>query len=52
MAVDLLIQALAFQQLHGDEVLAVALFNGVDGADVGMVQAGSSSRLLFEAIES
>ena len=38
IASDLVVQALAFQQLHGDEVLAVAFLDGVDGADVGMVE--------------
>src|SRR5271157_3752165 len=49
--VDLLVQALAFQQLHGDEALAVAFLDSIDGADVGMVQGRGGARLLLEALQ-
>ena len=52
MAVDLLGEAFAFEQLHGDEVLPIALLDGVDGADVGMVQPGGGARLLLEPLQS
>ena len=48
---DLLVQALAFQQLHGDEVLAVAFLDGIDGADVGVVERRGGARLLLEALQ-
>ena len=38
VTVDLPVQAFAFQQLHGDEVLSVALLDRVDGADIRMIQ--------------
>jgi hypothetical protein len=38
MAVDLLGEALAFEQLHSDEAAAFALFDSVDGADIRVIQ--------------
>src|ERR1019366_7706264 len=52
VAVDLLIQTLAFQQLHGDEVLRIAFLDGIDGANVGMVQGRGGTRLLLETLQS
>ena len=42
LARDALLQRLAFQELHHDEVLAFMRVDFVDGADVGMIQGGSS----------
>ena len=36
---NLLFQCLAFQQFHDDEMLALVLFDFVDGADVRMIQS-------------
>ena len=38
----------SFDQLHGDEVDAVRLFDGMDGHDVGVVQGGDGPGLAFE----
>ena len=51
MAVDLLAQALALQQLHGDEPLPIAFLDGVDGADIGMVQRRRGARFLLKAFQ-
>ena len=48
---DLLVQTLAFQQLHGDEMLAVAFLDSVNRADVGMVECRGGARLLLEALQ-
>ena len=52
VAVDLLAETFAFQQLHGDEVLPVALLDGVNRADVGMVQPGRGASFLLETLQS
>ncbi len=51
LAIDLLLEALTLQQLHGDEVLAVALLDGVYRADIGMVQCGRGPRFPLEALQ-
>src|ERR1700735_696929 len=48
---DAVLESFAFEQLHGDERLAVVLANLVNGANVRMIQAGSSARLAVEAFE-
>ena len=48
---DLLVQTLAFQQFHGDEVLAVAFLDGIDRADVGVIQGRGGACLLLEALQ-
>ena len=42
-------QALALQQLHGDEVPSICRTNLVHFADVGMIERRSRQRLSFEA---
>jgi hypothetical protein len=39
---NLSLERLAFQQLHGNEISAVLFSDVVDGADIRMVQGGSS----------
>ena len=48
---DLVLQRLAVEQLHHDEVLAVVLADVVDRADVRMVQRRGDARLAPEAFE-
>ncbi len=45
-------QRLAFQQLHGNEILSVLLSDVINGADVRMVQSGSSLSFALEAGKS
>src|SRR5436309_722036 len=45
------LERLALQQLHGDKRLAFVLIDVVDGADVRMVERGSSLRLSPEAFQ-
>ena len=47
-----MLQGLALEQLHRNERLAVLFADFVDGADVRMVQRGSSLRLTPKAFES
>jgi hypothetical protein len=51
MGGDHLAEGLAVEQLHGQERHAVVLSGVVDGADVGVVQAGGGAGLVAEAIE-
>src|SRR5215472_14281288 len=44
-------EGLAFQVLHHDEGLAFMLVNVVNGANVGMVQGGGSTRFPLEAFK-
>ena len=44
-------QRLAFEQFHGDERPAFVFFDGVDGANSGMVQGGGGTRLAQEALD-
>ena len=44
-------QRLALDQLHGVEVAAVRLTDGVDGDDVGVVQLGGGLGLALEALD-
>ena len=46
---DPLAQALAFDESHRDEQLAVVLVNLVDGADVGVIEGGDGASLVDEA---
>jgi hypothetical protein len=45
-------QSLAFQQLHGDEVLFGYFSDLVHGADIGMIQGRSGPRLPTKAIQN
>ena len=46
-----MVQGYAFQELHHNERLACILGDFVDGANVGMVQRGRSSRFTAEAFQ-
>jgi hypothetical protein len=45
------VEALAVEQLHDEEGLAVGFVNLVDGADAGMVEGGSDAGFAVEALE-
>ena len=49
LAADQMPEGDAIQKLHDDEGLVVIVVDLVDGADVGMVQGGSSARLATKA---
>src|SRR2546423_15697490 len=49
---DALLERPAFQQLHGNEMPTVHLCDLINGADIGMVQSRSSSRLTLKTFES
>ena len=44
-------ERLPFEQLHDDEVLPLVLLDGVNRADVGMVQRRGGASLALEALE-
>ena len=44
-------QSLPFEKLHDNEGLAIVLADFVDGANVGMIQSGSGSRLALEPLQ-
>ena len=46
-----MLERLAVQELHGDEVPAFVLVDVVDGADVGMVEGRCRLRLALESLE-
>jgi len=50
-AADAVLEGLALEKLHGDEVPPVGFPNFIDGADVGMVEGGSGTRFTAEALE-
>ena len=49
LALDAVLERFAFQELHGDEVLALVFPDLVDGANIRMVQSRGSARLALEA---
>src|SRR5258706_15312540 len=49
---DAMLQGHTIEVFHGDERPAVLLANVVNGADIGMVQAGRSLRLALETGQS
>ena len=51
LAADEVLEGLAFEQLHDDEVLALVLADVVDRADVGVVQGRRGPRLAPEALD-
>ena len=46
-----MLQRLPFQQFHGNEGLAVAFFNVVNRADVGMIQSGRGTSFALESFQ-
>ena len=48
---DELVERLPLDELHGQEVDAVGLLDGVDGDDPGVVEGGEGLRLALEALE-
>jgi hypothetical protein len=46
-----MLQRVAVQKLHGDEMLVLVGVNFVDGADIGMVQGGRSFGFALKAAE-
>jgi len=46
-----LVEGQAFEELHGDEGDAFMLFDGVDGADSGMIEGGGGTGFAEEAFE-
>ncbi len=50
-AADALLQRLAFEELHSDEVLAVVIVNFVNCADVGMIECRGRTRLALETLQ-
>ena len=49
---DAVLQGQAVEVLHGDEGLSIFFADVVDGADVGMIQSGSSFGFATETLES
>ena len=45
------LRVLALQQFHGDEGLAFALIDFVDGADIGMVESGCGASLATKTFQ-
>ena len=45
------LERLAFQQLHGDEVASAVLSNLVDGADIRVVQGGGRTRFALKTVK-
>src|SRR5205814_6999021 len=45
------VKRLAFEQLHGEESPAIVLFDGVHGANSGMVQRRGGARFAQKALE-
>ena len=52
LAADLLVERLAFEQLHRNELFAVVITDFVDGTNVAMVERGCSARLALEPLQS
>ena len=48
---DPVLERLAFQQLHGDEVASVVLANLVDRADIWVVQSGGGASFALKTVE-
>src|SRR4029077_7243240 len=46
------LESLALEQLHGNERTAFELSNIVNGADVGMIEGGCSTRFATESLDS
>src|SRR5207249_4071358 len=50
-AVDPVLERLAFQQLHGDEVASAVFSNLVDRADIWVVQSGGGASFALKTVE-
>ena len=48
---DPVLERLAFQQFHGDEVASAVLADLVDGADIGVVQGGGGAGFALKTVE-
>jgi hypothetical protein len=51
-AFDAVLERLAFEQLHGDEWLAIVFANFVYGANIGMIQTRRGASFALEPLES
>ena len=51
VAVDAMLQGLAFEKLHGDEMPAIRLPNLVNRADIGMVQCRRSTGFPLKTLQ-
>ena len=51
LAAQHLTESLAFEELHDDEVLALVLLDGVNGADIGVIEGGGGASFALEAFE-
>src|SRR6266853_2834029 len=49
---DEIVEGLAFEQLHGDKGAAIVFFDGVNGANAGMIERGRGAGFAKEAFES
>ena len=50
LAGDAVLEGLAFEKLHHDEILAIILIYVIDRADVGMVERRGGARLALKAL--
>ena len=48
----IVLQSLAVEEFHGDEVAAFVFVDFVDGADVGVIEGGGGARFALETFES
>ena len=51
MAREVAVERLAFNEFHGDEILAIGFTNFIDGANVGVIQRRSGARFELEPLE-
>ena len=52
LAVDQVLQGIAFHQLHDDKRTALLFADFVNGADIGVIQGGGRLRLSMEALKA
>ncbi len=48
---DQFVEGLPFEQLHGDEGAAIVFFDGVNGANAGMIERGGGAGFAQETFE-
>ncbi len=51
LAIHDLTESLALKKFHDEEVLALVLLDGVDGADVGVIEGGGGAGFALEAFD-